>query len=86
MQLPGTGNAGVTGHSCRGALRSDPKHRCGAECENGVSPADFVKLNCKIMNLIITYCLPSLYSCLPEEELANVCGEFQSPFTDSPEV
>ena len=67
-------NAGVTGkgNSCWGALCNDPKRGRGAERENGISPADLVKLNCKIINLIITYCLPTPYSWLSEEELANV--------------
>lgn len=74
------------GKGLRGALRHHPKHRRGAESENGISPADFVKLNCKIINLITTRCLPSPCSWLPEEELANACGECRSPFTSSREV
>lgn len=55
------------GNSFWGALRNDPKHRRGAEHENGISPADLVKLNRKTINLIITYCLPTPYSWLSEE-------------------
>ena len=88
MQLPGTGGEGATaeGKGCWGALRNDPEHRRGAGRENAVSPADLVKLNCKIINLIITYCLPTPYSWLSEEELANVFSKFQSLFSNLQEV
>lgn len=44
------------------------------------TPADFVKLNDKIIHWIITYCCPTPYSWLSAEDLANTCGAFQSVY------